>query len=84
MRYFFRTENGRCYPDDEGTELPDIRAACLEASKVFGDFLKEKPADVWENDNLTVTVSDEAGLTLFILNLSVTVGAVLNGRRPAI
>jgi len=84
MRYHFHTEDGRTYPDDEGAELPDLAAACIEASKVLGEFLKEKPRELWEHDCLSLRVADGAGLTLFTLNLSVTMSAATSGRHPRV
>ena len=82
MRYFFETENGECFPDDTGTELPDLRAACVEASRILGDFLKERPKDFWDTDHLQLSVSDDSRMKLFTLRLSVTLAPAMNGRHP--
>ena len=84
MRYYFQTEDGRCYPDRDGTELPDVAAACVESAKVLADFLKYKPRELWAHDCLSVQVSDDAGLVLFTLNVSVTMSAAMNGRHPPV
>jgi hypothetical protein len=84
MRFYFQTEDGRCYPDENGTELPDVASACIEASTVLGSFLQEKPREFWAHDNLSLKVSDQTGLVLFTLNLSVTLGPVMNGQHPRV
>ncbi len=84
MRFYFHTEDGRCYPDQQGTELPDVASACVEASNVLGDFLKQEPREFWQHDSLSLKVSDQTGLVLFTLNLSVTLGPVMNGHHPRV
>jgi hypothetical protein len=78
---FFSLENGHFYFDEEGTELADLSAACIEASKVLGD-LRQRPRNLWENDNLSVQVSDESGLALFALNLSVALSPAIGRKHP--
>jgi hypothetical protein len=84
MRFHFQAEDGRIYPDDQGVELPNVRAACVEASRILGDFLKRKPEEFWVNDDLSLRVSDDRGLVLFTLNLSVSLSAAMAGRHPDI
>ncbi|MEW5683907.1 MAG: hypothetical protein AB1942_03205 [Pseudomonadota bacterium] len=84
MRYFFHTEDGQCFPDEEGSELPDLQSACIEATKALGEFMREKPKAFWEHDCLTLKVADAEGLVLFTLDLSVTLAAAMNGRHPPI
>lgn len=84
MRYFFHTEDGHLFPDESGTELPDLQSACIEATKVLGEFMKEKPREFWTHDYLSLRVTDDEGLILFSLQLSVTLSAAINGQHPPI
>jgi hypothetical protein len=84
MRYFFETEDGQCYPDEDGTELQDLRAACVEASRIMGDFLRERPGEFWETDHLELSVSDERRMKLFSLKLSLAMAPAMNGRHPEV
>lgn len=70
VRYYFHTEDGRVCPDEEGTELPSLVAARVEAVRVLGDILKEDPGEVLRTGALRVTVTDKAGLIFFALDLS--------------
>lgn len=71
MIYFFETHDGVVYPDDEGTELPSLEQARVEAIKVMADFLSEKPEEFWRTNGLELTVRDDHRKTLFTLRLSV-------------
>jgi len=80
-RYYFHSEDGRNYPDEEGTELPSLEAARIEAVRVLGDILKEDPDEVLSNGALRVTVTDDAGLIYFALDVSATDAAAGRNRR---
>ncbi|MDB5426484.1 MAG: hypothetical protein JWR47_3116 [Phenylobacterium sp.] len=69
-RYFFHTEDGRRFPDEEGTELADAAAARDEAAAIFGELLKERPQDLWRGGGLRLTVTDETGLILYVLDMN--------------
>ncbi len=84
MKYFFNTEDGQRIPDEQGTELPDLQSACIEATKILGEFMKERPREFWAHDRLSLDVTDKQGLILFTLQLSVTMSAALSGRHPPI
>ena len=64
-RYFFHIEDRNSFHDEEGTVLPDASAARREASRVAAAYLRDHPADVWEDGSISVTVQDARGLTLF-------------------
>lgn len=69
-RYFFHSDDGHAFHDDEGTLLPDGAAARIEAARVLGQMVNERPAAVWKDDLLRITVTDEHGLILFSLDLT--------------
>ena len=71
-RYFFHTEDGTCARDELGTELADDHAARNEAVVVLAELVKENPDEFWSDAAFTLTVTDEAGLTLYILDLAAT------------
>ncbi len=74
-KYFFHTSDGEALEDKEGTLLPDD-----DAAKVLAQMVKERPADIWRDDQLKVTLTDDRGMTLGILDLSAITPASL--RRP--
>ncbi len=72
-RYFFNVHDGRDYPDDEGTELPDLATVRAEALRSSGEMLRDsKGAGFWSGDDWTMNVTDEAGKTVLTLRFSGT------------
>jgi hypothetical protein len=73
-RYFFHIRDGRDYPDDEGTELPDLAAVRTEALKASGEMLRDSKgrAEFWSGDDWTMNVTDEAGQPVLTLRFSGT------------
>jgi hypothetical protein len=70
-RYYFHTEDGRCFPDDEGTELANTVAAKQEAARILGEMLKDNPDMLWDTKDLRLTVENADHLILFIIDTSV-------------
>jgi len=66
-RFYFHLEDGTSLPDRDGTELPDLATARLEAVRLFGEMLSFHPEQFWDGDEWTMNVTDENGLTLFTL-----------------
>lgn len=83
-RYFFHTEDGECFPDQTGTELPDIEAVRQCAVRTLGEVLREMQHEFWETENLKMIVKDEAGLTLFTLDLSAITSAAVGSLRARV
>jgi hypothetical protein len=81
-RYFFHTEDGSCFPDEQGSVLPDLEAAKVAALCTFGELLREMQAEFWKEGGLRLIVQDEAGMTLFTLDMSVIGSPVLQAVRP--
>jgi hypothetical protein len=80
-RYFFHTADGGEHRDPTGTKLPDLRAAKIEATRYLAQMLEDNPEDLWVTGSRTVTVQDEAGLTLFVLLVdTVTAPAATDAR----
>lgn len=78
--FFFHTEDGRSFRDEEGTDLVDSHAARNEAVVVLAELLREDPEEFWRDRSFRVTVTDDVGLTLYVLDLSaIASGAVEQG-----
>ena len=69
-RFVFHTEDGRCFPDENGIELADVETAKVEAVAVLGELLKEDARNFWNTESFRLTVVDENDLTRFILDTS--------------
>jgi hypothetical protein len=67
MRYFFNTANGGFHADPDGTIYPSSDAAREAATKYAGEILHHNPGEAWENNELTVTATDEDGLIVFTI-----------------
>lgn len=66
-RFYFHIEYGQTFPDEEGTELPDIAAARNAAVSLLGEMLKDDGDKFWTKPNITITVTDASGLVLWTL-----------------
>ena len=67
--FHFDTTNGIAHPDIEGIVLPDIAAARAEALRFAGEVMRDN-ATFWTNTGWTLTVTDQAGLTLFMISIA--------------
>jgi len=83
-RYFFHNEDGRCYPDATGVELPDMAAVRHTALQVLTEMMDLHEKDVWDTGAWRVTVADEAGLTLYVVDLAITGSAAVSTDRSSI
>jgi hypothetical protein len=71
-QYFFHTQDGVRFTDDEETSLADLTAARDEAVKIMAQLVEHEPSAFWETGSFSVTVTDERGLILLTLDLSGT------------
>lgn len=74
-RFFFHVTDSRSYPDLQGTDLPDIRAARREAVRFSGSLLAKAADTFWDGQEWHMRVTDESDLTLFTLMFIGTDGA---------
>jgi len=76
-RYFFHVRDGRDYPDDEGSEFPDLPAVRAEAIRSSGEMLRDNKGvdDFWTGHDWTMNVTDEAGQPVLTLRFSGTLHA---------
>ena len=63
-RYFFHRADGGFDPDQEGTEIPDLATARIEAIRFAAASMLDDPQEVWKGHNFRVELSDEHGLLL--------------------
>lgn len=68
MRYYFHSQDGHVFHDDEGIELDDHAAAQRAALGFMFDNMKGSDT-FWETASFQVTVADREGLVLFTLDL---------------
>lgn len=66
-RYFFDINDGRDFPDLQGSELIDLAAARIEAVRYAAEMLKEMPERFWNCEEWTMTVSNHNRKMLFTL-----------------
>lgn len=64
-RYFFDRRDGGFDPDDDGTELPDLDAARIEAVNFAAGTIRDRPDYVWDGKEFRVEVSNEEKTLLY-------------------
>jgi hypothetical protein len=82
-RYYFHVTDSRDYPDLQGTDLPDVRAARREAVRFAGKLLGKAADTFWDGQEWQMRVTDENDLTLFTLLFIGTDGAYSEPRGRA-
>jgi len=78
-RFHFHAEDGGGYPDEEGVELAGLSDARRQAVRMLGELLREQPDRFWEAGGLVLTVTDDRGLVLFVLDASATLAPAAGG-----
>ena len=78
--YYFHIQDGEYLPDREGTELPDIATAQVEAVRLAGQLLSEGAEKFWFGDAWMLRVTDDTDLTLFELTFSASCSAVMGAK----
>ena len=73
-RYFFNTDDGHAFSDEEGTELADLTATRLAAIQLTGQILKDEKEAFWRTGEWHLHVSDESGSVLFRLDVAASEG----------
>ena len=66
-RYHFNIHDGEDLLDHEGSELADIQAARVTAIRFAGELLRDHASRFWNGDEWQMEVTDDVGLTLFVL-----------------
>jgi hypothetical protein len=86
-RFHFHTEDGGTFPDEEGIVLASVADARIQAARMLGEMLKEQPDRFWKDGGLKLTVTDDRGLMLFVLDVATTdapAGAPPRPTRPGV
>jgi hypothetical protein len=66
-RYFFNVFDGRDLIDDVGQELSTFAEVKCVAVKYAGQLICDAAGSFWDQSDLEMHVTDEAGLVLFTL-----------------
>ena len=69
-RFLFHVRDGIRTVDDNGKDLPDLRAARLEAVRLTERLLLEHHEANWINEDWKIVVTDEARVVVFVLQIS--------------
>jgi hypothetical protein len=67
MRYHFHIQDGHNMPDQQGTELPSLQAARVEAVERAGAVLQKSAQHFWNGEEWKLDVTDDKGLLMFSL-----------------
>jgi hypothetical protein len=69
-RYFFHCEGAENFRDEDGTELPDLRDAQLQAIQQSGQILQDHAEGFAATPWWRVFITDAEGQTLFELKIT--------------
>ena len=72
-RYFFHVSAGQDIEDGEGSDLPSLGEAKIEAVKVAAMLLADYEADFQDDHEWSLGLLDEHGRTLFVVRIKMTV-----------
>ena len=76
-RYHFNAVGTAYGPDPEGSELPDWKAARVEAMMLMGEILRDTARNDDISDGLHVEVMDVTSMILFRLDFSIVASAAI-------
>jgi hypothetical protein len=71
-RYHFNVQDGMQYPDTQGTALPNLEAARMEAVERIGALLRDNAESFWNGEKWNMTVTDENRMVMFTLHFLAT------------
>lgn len=81
-RYYFDQQNGAPIRDDEGVELPGVRAVRAAALEVLIRALGRDPEAFWTTGMHAVEVRDADGLAILRLDLTGTLSPLVRHKAP--
>lgn len=67
-RYFLDVQIGELFRDEDGTSLPDRRAAHNLALEVLANLVRDAAEELWRGEPLRVIVHDEERVPLFTVD----------------
>ena len=68
-RYFFNVYYDRVELDEEGEELPDVRAAWREATVTAGQIIQDLDGKLRPGKNWRMEVTDESSKPLYVIHV---------------
>jgi|tagenome__1003787_1003787.scaffolds.fasta_scaffold19360234_2 hypothetical protein len=69
-QFFFHVDDSPLLPDTEGLDLPDARAARVQALMFSGEMLRETTPEAVEHDApLRISVTDDQGQVILCLEI---------------
>ncbi|QAU44690.1 DUF6894 family protein [Bradyrhizobium guangzhouense] len=80
-RFQFNVYDGNDSLDTEGTDLPDLRTAQIEAIAMAGGILRERARFIRLDDDWRMEVTDDTGLILFRLDFQIVGSAAISGQK---
>jgi hypothetical protein len=83
-RYYFHIEDGSAILDDLGMELASLAEAKCEAVRYAGSLICDHAGEFWNSGDWTMTVTNEAGVSLFSLALVGTESPSVRALSPAL
>ncbi|WP_028966930.1 DUF6894 family protein [Sphingomonas phyllosphaerae] len=75
MRYFFHSETDNRSTDGEGVELDTPEQARREGIQMCAQMMHDAPKSFWGSRPWSVTITDEAGLVLWNINIDASESA---------
>lgn len=69
-RFHFHLQDDHFYPDEEGMELADLKAARSTAIRMTAELLSDHLGDFWDGRQWKLEVTDDQGSLLFALSFS--------------
>ncbi len=79
-RYHFNVYDEAPEPDRDGTLLPDLETARIEAIRFAGELLSGHPTRFRQGGQWAIDVTDETGLILFSLLFVATDAPAVGGQ----
>ncbi|TXM59590.1 hypothetical protein FV226_26060 [Methylobacterium sp. WL12] len=77
QRYYFNIHDGQDSWDTEGTVLPDIRAARIEAIRYAAEVLRDEASRLENGEAWQMDVLSDRGLSLFRIDFRLSVSTEL-------
>ncbi|TXN06661.1 hypothetical protein FV222_04915 [Methylobacterium sp. WL103] len=77
QRYYFNIHDGQDLWDTEGTALPDIRAARIEAIRYAAEVLRDEASRLENGEAWQMDVLSDRGLSLFRVDFRLSVSTEL-------
>lgn len=68
-KFFFHLTHSGEIRDEAGTEFATLQEAKCHAVKLIADTLCEDPHKFWESESYRVTIADDAGLYLLLVEM---------------